>query len=159
MNSATDLPMRKSLAFSLIFGALMLGIAGCGDVATLPAEAGFGPQPVLPAPNPTLLPTVKIAPAKGWPAGVTPAAAPGLAVNAYATGLDHPRWLYVLPNGDVLVAESNAPPKPEDGKGIKGWIMKLVMKRAGAGTPIASRYCATLTATASRKRAAFSCTA
>ena len=131
--------MRKSLAFSLIFGALMLGIAGCGEVATLPAEAGFGPQPVLPAPNPTLLPTVKIAPAKGWPAGVTPAAAPGLAVNAYATGLDHPRWLYVLPNGDVLVAESNAPPKPEDGKGIKGWIMKLVMKRAGAGTPSANR--------------------
>jgi glucose/arabinose dehydrogenase len=131
--------MRKSLSFSLIFGALMLGIAGCGEVATLPADAGFGPQPVLPAPNPTLLPTVKIAPAKGWSAGATPAAALGLAVNAYATGLDHPRWLFVLPNGDVLVAESNAPPKPEDGKGIKGWIMKLVMKRAGAGTPSANR--------------------
>lgn len=52
---------------------------------------------------------------------------------AFARSLDHPRWLYVLPNGDVLVAESNAPPKPEDGKGIKGWLMGLVMKRAGAG--------------------------
>ncbi len=89
--------------------------------------------------NPTLLPTVNIAPAKGWPAGVTPRAAMGLRVNAFATGLDHPRWLYVLPNGDVLVAESNAPPKPEDSKGIKGWIMKLVMKRAGAGVPSANR--------------------
>ena len=59
------------------------------------------------------MPTVNIAPAKGWPIGATPTAAPGLAVNAYASGLDHPRWLYVLPNGDVLVAESNAPPKPE----------------------------------------------
>lgn len=58
---------------------------------------------------------------------------------AFARCLDHPRWLYVLPNGDVLVAESNAPPKPEDGKGIKGWLMGLVMKRAGAGVPSANR--------------------
>jgi glucose/arabinose dehydrogenase len=70
---------------------------------------------------------------------MTPVAAAGLAVNAYATGLEHPRWLHVLPNGDVLVAESNAPPKPDDGKGIKGWFMKKVMKRAGAGTPSANR--------------------
>ena len=131
--------MKPATRISFVFSALMLGMAGCGEVATLPAEAGFGPQPVLPAPNATLIPTVKIAPAKGWPAGVTPTPAPGLAVNAYASGLDHPRWLYVLPNGDVLVAESNAPPKPEDGKGIKGWIMRLVMKRAGAGTPSANR--------------------
>ena len=76
-------------------------------------------------------------PAKGWPAGDKPVAAPGLVVTAYATGLDHPRWLTVLPNGDVLVAETNAPPKPEDGKGVKGWLMKQFMKRAGAGTPSA----------------------
>ena len=63
----------------------------------------------------------------------------GLAVTPLAAGLDHPRWVYVLPNGDVLVAESNAPPKPEDGKGIKGWIMKKVMARAGAGVPSANR--------------------
>ena len=117
----------------------MLNLAGCGDVATLPESAGIGPRPTLPPPHPTLIPTVHIAPAKGWPAVATPKAAAGLAVNAYAAGLDHPRWLYVLPNGDVLVAETNAPPKPEDGKGIKGWVMKLVMKRAGALTPSANR--------------------
>src|SRR5690606_34608744 len=88
-----------------------------------------------------LIPTVNIAPAIGWPDN--PAAAPqpaaGLAVNAYARDLDHPRWLYVLPNGDVLVAETNAPPKPEDRKGIKDWIMGKVMARAGAGVPSANR--------------------
>ena len=62
-----------------------------------------------------------------------------MAVNAFATGLDHPRTLYVLPNGDVLVAETNAPPKPDDTRGIKGWITKLVMGRAGAGTTSANR--------------------
>jgi glucose/arabinose dehydrogenase len=120
-------------------GALLLGISACGEMATLPAGAGFGPHPELPAPNPTLLPTVNIARATGWPAGATPAPAAGLAVNAFATGLDHPRWLFVLPNGDVLVAETNAPPRPEDGKGIKAWIVKLLRKRAGAGTPSANR--------------------
>jgi glucose/arabinose dehydrogenase len=133
------LQQHKPVAFALLLGVALLGVAGCGEVATLPAEAGFGPQPTLPAPNSTLLPTVKIAPATGWPAGVMPTPAAGLAVQAYARELDHPRWLYVLPNGDVLVAETNGPPKPEDGKGIKGWIMKLVMKRAGAGTPSANR--------------------
>jgi len=70
---------------------------------------------------------------------MTPQSAPGTQVVAFARGLDHPRWLYVLPNGDVLVAESNAPPNPEDGKGIKGWLMGLVMKWAGAGVPSANR--------------------
>lgn len=131
--------MRLSPASYLLLGGLILTLGGCGEMATLPEQAGVGPRPELPQPNPTLIPTVHIAPAKGWPAGATPMAARGLAVNAFATGLKHPRWLYVLPNGDVLVAESNAPPKPEDGKGIKGWIMKLVMKRAGAGVPSANR--------------------
>jgi glucose/arabinose dehydrogenase len=108
-------------------------------MATLPLEAGIGPQPVLPAPHPPLFPTVNIAPAKGWPAGATPLAAASLAVNAYASGLDHPRWLYVLPNGDVLVAETNAPPRPQDKRGIKGWFMELFMKRAGAAAPSADR--------------------
>ncbi len=113
-------------------------LAGC-ESATLPLAAGTGPRPQLPPPHKTLLPTVNIAPAKGWSAGARPVAARGLVVTAYATGLDHPRWLMVLPNGDVLVAETNAPPKPEDGKGIKGWLMKQFMKRAGAGTPSANR--------------------
>jgi len=117
----------------------MLSLVGCGEKATLSVNAGFGPRPTLPAPNPTFIPTVNIAPAKGWPDGMTPTAAAGLAVSAYATNLDHPRWLYTLPNGDILVAETSAPPKPEDGKGIKGWIMKLVMKRVGANVPSANR--------------------
>lgn len=118
---------------------LIVALVACGETATLPISAGTGPQPTLPPPQQTLIPTVNIAPAKGWPAGVTPQPAPGMQVVAFASGLDHPRWLYVLPNGDVLVAETNAPPKPEDGKGIKGWVMRLVMKRAGAAVPSANR--------------------
>jgi glucose/arabinose dehydrogenase len=123
----------------ILCAGLLLSIAGCGDKATLPVKAGMGPNPTLPPPHHTFLPTVNIAPAKGWPAGAKPTAAAGLSVSAYANSLDHPRWLYVLPNGDVLVAETNAPPKPEDGKGIKGWIMKKVMARAGARVPSANR--------------------
>jgi glucose/arabinose dehydrogenase len=122
-----------------VLGLLALALAGCGEMATLPVSAGTGPQPTLPAPRTTLLPTVNIAPATGWPPGTVPQAAVGMRVTAFATGLDHPRWLLVLPNGDVLVAETNAPPKPDDAKGIKGWVMGLVMKRAGAGVPSANR--------------------
>ncbi len=131
--------MRQLVMLRLLVCLSISILGACGDVATLPVQAGFGAHPSLPAPNPTLLPTINIAPARGWPAGATPKAAPGLAVGAFASGLDHPRWLYVLPNGDVLVAETNAPAKPEDGKGIRGWIMKRVMQRAGAGSPSANR--------------------
>ena len=121
----------------LLFVAAAL--AACGETATLQVSDGVGSSPKLPPPNKTLIPTVNIAPARGWPAGARPVSAPGTTVNVFADGLDHPRWLYVLPNGDVLVAETNAPPKPEDAHGIKGWIMKQVMKRAGAGSPSANR--------------------
>ena len=131
--------MQKPITFSLLIGFLMLHLAGCGEIATLPETAGIGPRPTLPPPNQTLIPTVHIAPAKGWPAGAAPLAAAGLAVNAYASGLDHPRWLHVLPNGDVLVAESNGPPRPDDAGGIKGRVMKLMRKKAGAGVPSANR--------------------
>ena len=107
--------------------------------STQPPAQTIGPTPQLPKPNKQIIPTVHIAPAKGWPDGTQPIAAAGLSVAPLATGLDHPRWIYVLPNGDVLVAESNAPPKPEDGKSIKGFIMGMVMKRAGAGVPSANR--------------------
>ncbi len=130
--------MSKTIRRTLL-GCLLLCLAGCGEIAKLPFDAGVGPQPTLPPPNPTLIPTLLIAPAKGWPASATPVAAAGLSVNALATGLDHPRWLYVLPNGDVLVAESNAPPRPDQGKGIKAWFKKLFMKHAGAGVPSANR--------------------
>ncbi len=123
----------------VLTGIALLAIAGCGDTSKLPASAGFGLQPTLPAPNSTLIPTVNIAPAKGWPDNVMPTPAAGTQVQPFAGNLEHPRWVYVLPNGDVLVAESNAPPKPDDAKGIKGWVMGLVMKRAGAGVPSANR--------------------
>ena len=80
--------------------------------------------------NAGVIPRTTVAKAVGWK-GARPTPAPGLRVTAFAEGLDHPRWLYVLPNGDVLVAESNAPPKP-GAKGIKAWIMKKVMAKAGA---------------------------
>jgi glucose/arabinose dehydrogenase len=117
---------------------LALLLAAC-ESARLPVEAGMGTNPNLPAPNKTLIPTVHVATATGWVNGATPTAAAGRKVNAFATGLDHPRWLYVLPNGDVLVAETNAPPRPEEGKGIKAWFMKLFMKKAGAAVPSANR--------------------
>ena len=122
----------------LCAGATILLLAACGDKSTLPQGADIGPQPELKAPNKTLIPTVNIAKATGWPAGVMPTAAAGLEVNAFATALDHPRWVYVLPNGDVLVAESNAPAKPDTG-GIRNWIQGKVMARAGAGVPSANR--------------------
>ena len=124
---------------ALLTCAAALALTACGDTASLPVSAGIGPSPQLPAPNATMFPTMKIAPAKGWAAGAHPVAAPGLVVAAFAQGLDHPRWLYQLPNGDVLVAETNSPPKPDDGKGIKGWIAGLIMSKAGATAPTANR--------------------
>jgi Glucose / Sorbosone dehydrogenase len=115
-----------------------LVLSACGDSAKLPEDATIGPNPTLPEPRTSLIPTVDIAPAKGWPDGTTPAPASGLAVTALAKGLDHPRWLFVLPNGDVLVAESNAPERPER-KGPKTFVMNMVMKRAGAAAPSANR--------------------
>lgn len=102
-------------------------------------SAEFGPHPTLAMPSSGIVPTVKVAKAIGWPKDKTPLAAQGLQVTALADGFDHPRWIYVLPNGDILVAETNSPPKPEDGKGIKGAVMGLVMKYAGAGVKSANR--------------------
>jgi glucose/arabinose dehydrogenase len=119
--------------------ALSGGLAACGETSRLQVSDGTGPSPQLPEPNKTLVPTLNIAPAIGWPQGAKPVAATGTQVAAFAEDLDHPRWLYVLPNGDVLVAETNAPPKPEDGKGIRGWVMKKVMGRAGATVPSPNR--------------------
>ncbi len=126
--------------FGLSCAALVL-LGGCGETARLQVNDGTGRTPQLPEPVKTLLPTVKIAPAKGWPANTRPTPADGLTVQAFAEGLDHPRWLYVLPNGDVLVAETNAPERPlrQELLGVKGWVMGLVMKRAGAAVPSANR--------------------
>ncbi len=109
-------------------------LAACGDTATLPEDASIGSDPPLPSPVKTLLPTIHIAIASSWPEGKTPVAGEGLKVNAFAAGLEHPRWLYVLPNGDVLVAELNAPnDRPDETSGFRGWVSGLVQKWAGAG--------------------------
>jgi glucose/arabinose dehydrogenase len=127
---------RPGLAAALL---LALGLAACGDTAHLTVAQGTGPQPVIPPPTKTAIPTVRVFNGLGWPEGRTPVAAPGLAVAPFAQGLDHPRWLHVLPNGDVLVAETNAPPKPDDGKGIKGYFFKEFQKVAGSAVPSANR--------------------
>jgi glucose/arabinose dehydrogenase len=116
-----------------------VGLAGCASSAKLPVSAGTGPHPTLPPPNRAPIPLVHVVTAKGWPEGAKPVAAEGMAVAAFARGLDHPRWLQVLPNGDVLVAETNGPPRPEDGKGIKGWFFKLFQKKAGGAVPSPNR--------------------
>jgi glucose/arabinose dehydrogenase len=122
-----------------LYALALAGLAACGAVTVSAPNTGIGPNPALPAPEKSLIPTVHIAPAQGWPQGVQPTAPAGFRVTALATGLDHPRWVHVLPNGDVLVAESNAPPKPEDAKGLRGAVMKRVMEQAGAGVPSANR--------------------
>jgi glucose/arabinose dehydrogenase len=116
----------------------VLALAACSSGPALPPQAGYGPDPQLPAPRHQLIPTVKVANATGWLAGGAPRSAAGLRVTAFAAGLDHPRWLYLLPDGDVLVAETNAPAKKEPG-GIKAWVMKLMIKKAGAGAPSPDR--------------------
>jgi len=116
-----------------------LTLSGCGGTATLPVSAGMGPHPTLPEPHESLIPTVNVAAARGWSGTGTPAAGSGLRVTALARDLAHPRWLYVLPNGDVLVAETNAPERPDDSKGIKGFFFRLFQKKAGAGVPSANR--------------------
>jgi glucose/arabinose dehydrogenase len=128
--------MSGDRAVQVVLVAAVLG--ACGGSARLPVEAGMGPAPTLPPPRTSLLPVVKVATAVGWPSGVTPTAMEGTTVVAFADRLDHPRWLHVLPNGDVLVAETNAPPKPKE-KGIRAWFMQRYFKKAGAAVPSADR--------------------
>ncbi len=128
---------RRRVQYACLSVISVLLLASCGESATLTVMQGQGADPELPAPRKTLIPTVNIAQASSWPSDASPIAAPGFQVNRFAEGLDHPRWLYVLPNGDVLVAESNAQPKSP--KGIRGRIMAMVLKRAGAGVPSADR--------------------
>ena len=119
--------------------AIAAALAACGGQAKLREGEDTGAKPEIVPPETSLLPVVNIAPARGWNGVDTPTPAAGLAVKAFANGLDHPRWLYVLPNGDVLVAESNAPPGKRGIKGIKGKVMGSLMKKAGSGVPSANR--------------------
>lgn len=117
---------------------LILLLTGC-EIATLTAEQGYGPHPLLPRPKPTLVPTINVADASQWRRGQKPKAAPGFYVSAFATGLDHPRWLHVLPNGDVLVAEANKPQEQDESFSLRGSVMRFFMARAGAEVPSANR--------------------
>ena len=132
MLASTRARRRTVLAAFVLFAA-------CAHPASLSVGDGIGPSPQLPPPSTSLIPTVKVAEAKGWPADGRPTVGPGLMVKPFATDLDHPRWLYVLPNGDVLVAETNAPPRPDDGNGIRAWFVRRYMKKAGAAVASANR--------------------
>jgi len=138
-----SIPNLSRLAVAMAFSFVALSAHALpGDMSQPPVVSPpdtVGPNPKLAPVVESLIPTVQIAPAKGWRGEEKPSAAAGLVVNAFATGLDHPRWLHVLPNGDVLVAETNAPPRPDDGTGIKGKVMQAVQSRAGAGVPSANR--------------------
>jgi glucose/arabinose dehydrogenase len=133
--------MRKHIM--AVFGLVLLAAFGFWwwisqpDVAKLPLEAVMGPRPRITDPRPQAYPTIGVARAVGWPKGAMPIPAPGLQVNAFASGLDHPRWLYRLPNGDVLVAETNSPPRTVGG--ITGLVMGYLMKQGGADVPSANR--------------------
>jgi glucose/arabinose dehydrogenase len=124
---------------SLLGAAVALTVGACRESAVLPISAEEGAHPTLPAPVERAIPTTNVANARGWDPGAQPTAPSGAKVTAFATDLRHPRWITVLPNGDLLVAETNAPPKPEDERGIKGWIMKQFMKKGGTAGPSANR--------------------
>ena len=131
--------MKSAYRFRLTVVLAVMLLGACGRSARLPVEKGMGPAPELPSPSTSLIPTIKVAKAVRWSIGLTPKAGDGLVVAAFATGLDHPRWLHVLPNGDVLVAETNAPKRPLDGQGIRGWFFKKYQKKAGGAVPSANR--------------------
>jgi len=125
----------------LLATALTLLLTGCQSVE--PGEPGmtygWGPRPLLKPPAPQTIPLLKPAKAAGWQPGETPTPAEGLAVDAFAQGLRHPRWLYALPNGDILVAETDAPTVSSGRSGLLAWFAKKVMRYSGSGYPSADR--------------------
>ena len=130
--------MRRNLLSAYLTGIAAVA-AACGSPARLPVSAETGVHPVIPRPKESVIPVINVVTAKGWPADATPVAGEGLTVRAFASGLDHPRWLYVLPNGDVLVAETNAPKRPDDNKGIKGFFFKVFLAKGGGAAPSMNR--------------------
>lgn len=132
--------MRRQVREILIIGAAACALAACGQSpGQQNTTVGYGPNPTLPEPSRTLLPTVKISEVVGWSNDAKPRAPAGFVVQPFATGLDHPRWLLVLPNGDVLVAESNKPARKDKPKGLRAFAESMLMKKAGAGAPSADR--------------------
>lgn len=143
LDKQATFPATPTYRILFICGLVLLAIieSMLGGCAHAPGTEfnDTGAQPRLNAPQKRLLPTIKVAKAIGWPANAKPVAATGFVVNAFASDLSHPRWLYVLPNGDVLVAETNAPALHDKGSGIKGWVKKKAMARTGAAVPSPNR--------------------
>ena len=133
----TQFRFVPSLRAMLLSSAVAL--AGCANASSFSEINSYGPDPQLPEPDTSWIPTVNVVKAIGWSEGEQPTPMSGATVTAFASDLDHPRWLHVLPNGDVLVAETNAPPRPDDAKGIKGWFFKRYQKQAGGAVPSANR--------------------
>lgn len=129
----------KHKGLSIALAAAMTVTAACSNTSGFDEVQGYGQNPTLPEPDTSLIPTINVAKGVGWAEGGRPTPAPGTVVTAFARGLDHPRWLHVLPNGDVLVAETNAPIRPDAGKGVKGWFFKRYQKKAGGAVPSANR--------------------
>lgn len=136
--------MRKILKYAAV--AILLILVACGiayyvlsrpDVARFSTAELSGRVPVMASQHVERIPTMNVPEATGWPAGAAPVAAQGLAVRRFAEGLDHPRSMLVLPSGDILVAETQSPPRNEGG--IEGAVMKNLMTKAGAGGASANR--------------------
>jgi YD repeat-containing protein len=137
--------MKPWLRKLLIVLAILIVVVGGltwwvmrGRPAQHTVEELSGKNPVLVEQDAEWFPSVSLPEPLGWAAGAAPVAAPGLSVSRFAEGLDHPRTMLTLPNGDVLVAETNAPPRGEAG-GITGLVMKLFMSKVGAAVPSANR--------------------
>jgi glucose/arabinose dehydrogenase len=130
--------LKHCISACLIIGAAFTTVTSFGaDQSSTTGE--YGPTPVLLAPEKSLIPMVNVAKAVPWQGDAMLRPAPGLRVAALERDLQHPRWLYVLPNGDVLVAESDAPPKPDDAKGLSGKVHKAVKHAGSGGMPSANR--------------------
>ena len=123
------------MSFSSIFARIVALVGGAAlllrRLSGGAPEPAWGSAPAIPAAKPQgSIPTLKMPTARGWTRGQTPVAAPGLKVNAFATGLQHPRWIQVLPNGDVLIAEANNVTRPP--RSVFDYAMVSTMKRAAA---------------------------
>jgi glucose/arabinose dehydrogenase len=134
-NKARNILVFLGLTTALVGGAGWYFLSG--DTAELDIAEVTGPSPVISAPRKEAFPTINVADVKVWGAGEAPKPAKGLSVVRFAEKLDHPRSMLVLPNGDVLVAETNSPPR--DSPGVEGMVMRWLMAKAGAGVPSANR--------------------
>lgn len=126
----------------------VLPLAACAIGPSSATDTGFGTAPSIPAPQSSLIPMVNVAPVMTRPTGYELTAPAGFTVTAFATGLAHPRWLYTLPNGDVLAAETDAPREHDMGSGLFGWVRREV-RRSTSAFSMSSLRCSDCRASAS----------